>query len=142
VANQRANQIVEASLRLVLLRDEKTKEGEPLRRIHDLKLVRSTTAAFVLSWTVIHPIDDDSPLKGQTAESLAASGAEITASLVGIDETFAQTVHARFHWFCDEIVWGGRFVDMLHRDPDGMITIDYSKFHDILPIQPKNVTPP
>lgn len=133
VANQRRNQIVEAQMRLSLARSESTLEGENVRRFYDLRLTRRTNAIFALSWTVVHPIDEASPLHGATLESLAACDAQIVASLTGIDETFSQTVHARATWDAGEIVWGQRFVDIIDRLPDGRRRIDYARFHETMP---------
>jgi len=136
MANQRANQIVEARLRLVLLRDDVTPEGERVRRIADLRLHRAQSAVFALSWTAYHPVGPDSPLHGMTEEQLRTSGIEILASLIGTDETFSQTVHARHTWFADEVVWGGRFADIMERQPDGRVILDYQHFHTVLPPKP------
>jgi inward rectifier potassium channel len=132
MANERANMVVEATLRLTLLRDEITLEGEPIRKLYDLKLARGNTAAFALTWTAYHPITPDSPIYGATAESLKAVNAQLVASLVGIDETFSQTVHARHSWTADEIAWDVKFVDILTRTPEGMV-IDYRRFHETKP---------
>jgi inward rectifier potassium channel len=132
MANLRGNQIVEARARVVLARQETTPEGEHVRRIHDLPLVRSESPLFALTWMASHPITEGSPLAGATAESLAASGAEIVVSLVGIDETLSQTIHARWSYLPDEIHWGGRFADVLTYLPDGRRHIDYTRFHQIV----------
>jgi len=133
MANARGNQIVEARARVVLARAERTAEGDPIRRIHDLPLVRSESAIFALSWLAVHRITESSPLYGATAATLRASDTEIVVSLVGIDETLSQTVHARWSYLPEDIVWGGRFVDMLSRLPDGRRRVDYTRFHDIEP---------
>ena len=133
VANERGNQVVEAQMRLVLLRTEVTKEGERVRRVQDLKLARPQTAVFALSWTAFHQITPDSPLYGATPESLRASNTELLAAIVGIDESFSQTVHARHNYFDDEILWGARFVDIMTPGSDGKNHIDYSRFHDTQP---------
>jgi len=70
MANARGNNIVEAQLHVVLAREETTREGEAMRRFHDLRLLRPQTALFTLSWTAIHPITDGSPLAGATPEDL------------------------------------------------------------------------
>jgi inward rectifier potassium channel len=132
MANQRGNQIVEANLRLTLLRDEVTAEGEPVRRMHDLKLSRPSTAVFALTWTAWHPITPDSPLYGIDEKAYRESRANILASVIGIDETFNQTVNARYTWLSDEVLYGARFVDVLSPLPDGRSVIDYAKFHDII----------
>jgi inward rectifier potassium channel len=131
-ANQRGNQIVEARLHVVLARNEVTAEGEAVRRLYDLDLVRAQNALFALSWTAVHPITERSPLHGATSESLAASDAEIIVSLTGLDESFSQTVHARHSYVADEIIWGARFVDILSRTPDGRRQVDYTHFHDVV----------
>jgi inward rectifier potassium channel len=135
-ANQRSNQIVEATMRLVLARNELTSEGEPVRRFHDLELARSSNAIFALTWTVVHPITEKSPLYGQTSESLAADRVELIAALVGLDGTLSQTVHARHSWTAPEIRWDHRFVDLFSLGPNGQPQIDYAHFHDIEPIPP------
>jgi len=133
--NQRSNRIVEAQIHVVLSRWETTKEGESMRRFYDLALSRSRNALFSLSWTVIHPIVEGSPLLGQTAASFKASRSLIIASLVGMDESFLQNVHGRYLWTADEILWGMRFVHVLEELPDGSFSIDYSRFDDVVPSQ-------
>jgi inward rectifier potassium channel len=133
VANARGNQVVEAQLRLGLMRTETTAEGERVRRMHDLKLVRSSSAIFTLSWMAVHPLTPESVLYGQTPEMLRAVGAEIYASLTGLDGTFGQTIHARRSYSVDEMVWGRRFVDIIGPLPDGRMGIDYTKFHQTKP---------
>ena len=135
MANERANQIVEAQISLSLVRRETTAEGEAIRRIYDLKLARARTPVFVLSFTAVHPIGDDSPLKGATRASLVAAEASLVVTLTGIDDTFAQTVHARHAYAADEIVFGGRFADIMLGVVDGRRTIDYGKFHDVIGAQ-------
>jgi inward rectifier potassium channel len=133
MANERGNQIVEAQLRLVLARNETTKEGEKVRRFHDLALVRDRNAIFALTWTAVHPITPASPLWGASAESMRDIQAEIICSLMGIDETFSQTVHARHSYIVDELKWDARFVDILGVQKDGRRYVDYTRFHDFEP---------
>jgi inward rectifier potassium channel len=133
VANTRGNQVVEAQLRVGMLRFETTAEGERVRRMHDLELVRSNSIVFALSWMAIHPIVRGSKLYGETAESLRAMDAEIFCSLTGLDETFSQTIHARHSYSVDEILWGRRFVDIMGPLPDGRYGIDYTRFHETKP---------
>ncbi|HEY2523599.1 MAG TPA: ion channel [Candidatus Binataceae bacterium] len=134
--NQRSNRIVEAQIHVVVSRWETTREGESMRRFYDLHLARSSNALFSLSWTVIHPIDERSPLFGETAASMKASRSLILASLVGMDESFLQNVHVRYVWTDDEIVWGMRFADVLLELPDGSFEIDYARFDDVVPATP------
>ncbi len=134
-ANQRRNQILEAQLRVRLTRDEVTAEGQFMRRVYDLKLVRSQNPLFSLSWTALHPIDEQSPLYGATAEMLAAAETTIIVTLSGIDETVAQTIYARHIYAAHEILWNMRFADILLVMPDGQRHVDYSRFHDVVPLE-------
>jgi inward rectifier potassium channel len=134
VANERRNQILEAQIGLSLLRDEVTLEGHFIRRFYDLKLLRSQTRTFALSWMVMHVIDENSPLYGETIESLTEANADIVATLTGIDETVSQTVHARRYYLTEEILWNMRFVDIFFTKPDGRRLLDLTRFHEIEPV--------
>ena len=70
MANARHNAISRANTRLWIMRAERTKEGDQLRRFYELKLDRSEHPMFVLSWMLFHVIDKDSPLYGLTASDL------------------------------------------------------------------------
>ena len=136
-ANQRENRILEAQVRVNLLRNEVSVEGHRLRRFHDLNLLRSQTPAFGLSWLVMHPLDEDSALYRATAESLARLDAEIWVTITGLDETFSQTIHTRYSYGVDDIVWFKQFADIFTQTPDGEYTIDLSHFHHIVPLETK-----
>ncbi|BAB72911.1 ion channel [Anabaena sp. FACHB-709] len=133
-ANQRRNLILEAQMRVYLMRDEITAEGGFIRRFHDLKLLRNQTPSFTLSWLALHPIDEFSPLYGMSAESLIQTNTNIIISVSGIDETVAQVVHARYTYTASNILWNSRFVDIFHHTSDGHRYIDYKYFHDVLPL--------
>jgi len=134
-ANQRRNQILEAQMRVYLMRDDVTAEGQSMRRIYDLRLLRSQTPSFALSWAAIHPIDESSPLYGMSAEDLIRTNTSIVISLSGLDERVAQVVHARHTYAADEILWNNRFTDIIHHTPNGHRYIDYNYFHDVLPLE-------
>jgi inward rectifier potassium channel len=134
VANERSNQILEAQIGLSLLRDEVTAEGQFMRRFYDLKLVRSQTRTFALSWMVMHHIDESSPLYGATPDSLEEAETDIIVTLTGIDETVSQTVHARHYYMTQEILWNMRFVDIFTRKPDGRRVLDLNRFNEVTPV--------
>lgn len=137
MANGRGNEIVEATLRVSVLKPEVTAEGERMRRFHDLVLTRSQTPLFTLTWMVIHEITETSPLFGETEASLREMNVRLIVTLTGIDSTFAQTVHARTSYFAEDIVWGGRFVDVTSQLPDGRLQVDYTKFNEVV-IDPRD----
>jgi inward rectifier potassium channel len=133
-ANLRHNQILQAEVGVVLLRDEETREGETIRRFYDLKLARHRSPVFAMTFTVMHAIDDDSPLHRATAATLQAQNAELIVTATGIDETMAQPVHVRTSYLPDEILWDHRFADLFGWTEDGRRVIDYRRFHDTVPL--------
>lgn len=133
-ANQRRNQILEAQMQVYLMRDEISAEGNFMRRFYDLRLLRHRTPSFTLSWTAMHPIDSQSPLYGVTSEALQQTRSTIVASLSGIDETVMQTIHARHTYATQDILWNYRLIDIFHDTPDGHRYLDYSHFHDAVPL--------
>jgi inward rectifier potassium channel len=137
VANERDSMIVEAQMRVVLVRTETTREGETMRRFHDLELERGRTEIFPLSWTVSHVMDDKSPLYGLSVETLAQGEVEIVCSLTGTEEMFASTIHARFSYSAKDIAIGHRLVDIIGTEPDGRRSVDYAHFHEIAPEEPR-----
>lgn len=130
-ANQRHNHILEAQLRVYLIREEVTTEGKFMLKIHDLKLLRSKSPSFIATWLVMHPMTESSPLYANTKESLVATKSIIAVSLSGIDETLAQMVHARHMYTAEEILWNRQFVDIIHHTGDGLRYIDYAYFHEV-----------
>jgi len=134
-ANQRFNQILEAQQRATLIRDEVTIEGEVMRRFYDLELLRSQSPIFALTWTVMHAIDENSPLYKLTAKDLVEQQAEIVITLTGLDETVSQTIHARHSFVASEILWDLRFVDIISRTPEGKRVVDYTRFHEVKPLE-------
>lgn len=131
MANLRANRIVEATIHVALTRVEKTAEGETVRRWYDLAMQRERSALFALSWTAQHRIDQTSPLFGATRESLTSQDAGLTVSIIGLDETFSQTVHARHFYAADAILFGKRLVDIMTFTPGAGAAVDYAHFDDV-----------
>jgi inward rectifier potassium channel len=135
IVNSRNNQIIDLHVRLLVSRFENNASGTPVRRYYPLRLERESVVFFPLSWTVVHPIDRDSPLFGVTEEELCASGAEFLILLTGMDETFSQIVNARSSYRANEIIWDAKFADIFVYDPDGrMAGVDIKRFHDTTPI--------
>ncbi|MGK7886001.1 MAG: ion channel [Crocosphaera sp.] len=133
-ANRRDNRILEAQIRLCFILNEVSEEGYKLRRFYDLELLRSQTPVFDLSWLVMHPIDHNSPLYGETLESLAEKDGEIGVMLTGLDETFSQTIHARHVYSLVNILPNRRFVDIFARNTQGQTYVDLTHFHDVIPV--------
>ena len=131
ITNGRCNEIIELHATVILSQFEDI-GGRKLRRFYPLQLERERVAFFTLSWTIVHPINESSPLFGKTELDLLETDAEILVLLTGIDETFSQTVHTRSSYKNDEIVWQAKFGDIYNPPtPTGRLTIDVRKLHSI-----------
>jgi inward rectifier potassium channel len=133
-ANARQNIVMEASAQLRLLRDEVTPEGFHLRRLRDLPLVRSHHPAFLFGWTLLHVIDEASPLAQATSETLDADRAALILSISGTDETTGQTMMARQVYPGSALHWNHAFIDTLTPGKDGVDSFDYTRFHEVVPL--------
>lgn len=133
VGNARGNDIVDASITVVALLEELTAEGEHMRRLVDVPLARSRTPIFGLTWTVVHPLDDSSPLRDA---DFTGAGHLVTfiVTLTGHDGTYGQTTYARRFYAPADVRVGHRFVDVMSQLPDGRMVIDYARFHDTEPV--------
>lgn len=131
LANQRVDRITEARVRVSLLRDETTIEGYEIRRLHDLVLLRPSTPVFALTWTVMHAIDESSPLFGMSAADLETTDAQFVVLFSGHHTGFYQEVQARNAYRHSEIAWQAHFADVFRELPDGRWAIDFARFDDI-----------
>jgi inward rectifier potassium channel len=130
-ANERRNQVLEAEVTVTLARNMTTIEGVTYKAFQALELKRARSPFFALSWSVMHVVDETSPLFGQTLESLIADQAEIVVILAGVDETLAQRIHARHSYLPHEIVWDRRLADIITIGDDGRPVVEYGRFHDL-----------
>jgi inward rectifier potassium channel len=131
VANARQNVVQEAAAKLRVIREEVSLEGLRMRRIRDLTLVREQQPVFFIGWTVMHSIDETSPLYHETEESLRRSDASFILTLSGTDDTTGHTLMAREQYSNTAIRWHKAFRDILHVTPEGVTHIDYTRFHDV-----------
>ena len=132
VANQRGNQIMEAEINVSLAHQHVTREGLVMRRFDNLSLIRHKTPLFALSWTVLHPIDERSPLHGATRALLIEQEAEVVVLVSGTDETYGAKIYARHSYIPHDIHWNKRFADILSLGRDGRRVLDLRRFHDVI----------
>jgi inward rectifier potassium channel len=128
-ANQRGNQILDANITVNFAWQQTTREGMVMRRFCELKLVRARSPLFALSWTVMHRVDEDSQLYGETPESLSEKDADLIVLLSGTDETLSETIFARHSYKPHQILWHHHFVDILSHNAKGRRVVDLTRFH-------------
>jgi inward rectifier potassium channel len=132
VANRRSNNLMEIEARMLLTTVEPSDSGL-VRKYKTLTLERSSVQFLPLTWTVVHPIDEASPLWGQTAQDLARQQAEFLILIKAFDDTFFQTVHVRHSYRHDEVAWGARFVPAFEADARGEMVLDLKRLSETAP---------
>jgi len=126
IVNRSVSNLMELEARMLLMTVEKV--GERLERKYaGLALERDRVLFMPLTWTIVHPIDSQSPLNGMTAAALAQMQAEVLILVKGVDDSFSQTVHARYSYRFDEIVWNARFAPAFDVDADGDLRLELNK---------------
>ncbi len=131
LVNGRQNELIEVNMRVILSRFE-DRDGKRQRTFHTLELERPFVAFFPLSWTVVHPIDEQSPMYGWTEAQMLAAESEFLILLTATDDVFAQFVHSRTSYSANEVIWNARFASMF-TEREGAIGFDPSKLHLIEP---------
>lgn len=124
VVNPKSNQLieVEATLTFSMLRTD----GSDMREFHRLELERSKVVFFPTMWTIVHPIDQQSPLYKISSEELVQRDAEFIVMIKAFDESFSQTVYSKSSYKANEIKWGEKFTYVTRRHGTG-VAIDIGK---------------
>ena len=135
VANERQSWILEAQVNVSVIISEITEEGEAMRRFYKLPLFRNQSSLFALTWTVMHPINESSPLYGITLEEMQEKEMEILITITGIDQTVSDNIHAHHSYIPTEILWNHKFIDILSKTRNGKRSVDYSCFHDAIALK-------
>ncbi|HWW37709.1 ion channel [Pedobacter sp.] len=130
MANLRNNQLIEVEVQVVMSYNE-TIDGKKTRRFYPLELERSKIGLLTMSWTVVHPIDENSPIYDKTAEDLAEAEVELLIMVKAFDDTFSQTVHTRTSYRDEDIVHQARFTNIFSNDSNGQTVMDMSKIGHI-----------
>jgi inward rectifier potassium channel len=138
-ANERHNAITEASARLWLARDERTLEGSSFRRFHPLRLMRDENPIFALSWTILHVVDETSPIHGWTQEDFANSDSSLIVIFSGHDESSKQALRGRRIYAVKDVLVDYEYEDLFRLGDNGAAVVDFNRFHEVRPASPKTV---
>lgn len=131
IANMRDNQLVECEGEVLFSFIEAETN---MRRFITLPLERKRVTGLPLSWTIVHPIDDDSPMKGLTEKELKEMDAEFIFIFKAFDDTYAQNVYTRHSYQTDELVWGAKFTPMFRKsDKHNGTELLINKINDYIP---------
>jgi inward rectifier potassium channel len=130
IINQRSSQLINIEAQMIFSW-MKEKDGRRIRQYHALPLDRQKVTFFPLHWTIVHEIDEQSPLHGKNAQFLKEAETEMFVLITATDETYSQTVHSRSSYRYDEIIWGAKFRDIFEKGSRGKaIGVNMKRIHD------------
>lgn len=132
VGNERRSELVSLAATVTFARFQQC-DGERTRVFDALSLERPGVLFFPLTWTLVHPIDEHSPMRGMTQQDLLDNQAEFLVLITGTEETFSQVVHTRTSYAADEIKWGAKFGNIYVPDGDGLVRVDLRKIDEVEP---------
>ncbi len=130
VANQRRNVLTEVEADVILMTVQQDATGQLRRSFVELPLERRQVFFLALTWTIVHPIDQSSPLWGKTREDLEKLQAEVMILFKGYDDSFSQVVHSRYSYRWDEVEWSARFLPAFEVAPGGHLLLDLRRIND------------
>ena len=132
VVNRRYDPVYSVEARMVLITLHRNApgeggRGEPAWQIRDLKLLRERSLVEMMTWTLVHLIDETSPLDGLDAADLAASGAQIMVSVTGTEGITLAPVHATHVFHAADVLFGHAFADLIAPDTAGHPRVDFGR---------------
>jgi len=127
-ANARRNSLIELEANIVFSYNETVKD-KITRQFQTLRLDVNRITYLTMSWTIVHPINEESPLLNLTEEDLKAVDAEFFINIKAIDDTYAQQVHSRTSYKWNNVVWNAKYITAIGIDEQGVSTIDVGKLN-------------
>ena len=133
LTNGLKNEIIELQAQITLSRFE-TVNGVRSRRFYPLTLERSSVVFMPLAWTLVHPINSDSPLWALNQTQLIESAPEFLVVIHAVDDIVYQRITARTSYGAEDMVWNAKFSDIYVRKDDGALRIDVRRLsaHQLL----------
>lgn len=135
MANRRNNVLTDVLVDMMLMTVERDAQGQLRRNFVELKLERKKIFFLALTWTVVHPIDESSPMKGMIAADLERLQAEVLILIRGYDDSFTQVVNARYSYRWEEVEWSARFAPAFDVSPVGHLVLDLDRISATTPIK-------
>jgi inward rectifier potassium channel len=128
--NARSSELIETEVQVILAVNQNDEAGNTTRRFYPVPLEISKVSFFSLSWTIVHEINETSPVWGFTEQDMLDSNAEFLVLVKGTDETNQQTVHTKRSYTADEIVWNARFKPVIEQHPSGKVRVKTGQVGD------------
>ena len=133
IGNARAAVLADATAKLNVLLTERNAEGTVFHRVQELRLQRAHIPIFPLFWTLMHVLDEQSPLHGYDAARAIEADAQVFVTVEARDPTLATTVHDLHNYSAKEIRFGMRYSDAMTTAKDGTPVLDVTRIGALEP---------
>lgn len=133
LTNAKENLLIDVRAR-VLLSTKKLVDGQYQRKFYQLNLELASINMLALSWTIVHPIDEGSPLHNLTEEEIESIDPEILVLIRGYNNTFSQDIHSQTSYKYEDLVWGAKFTPIF-RNRRGQTIVDVHKIDEYYPVE-------
>lgn len=130
ISNARKSELIESEAQMIVALNQAKEDGSISRTFFPLPLEISKISFFSLSWTLVHALDEKSPLWGFSLDDLSVANSEVLLLVKGTDETNQQEVHARRSYVAADIVENARFRPIIGRNQNGTPTVHSSQVSD------------
>ena len=129
LANKNKSELLdpEATILMSYINEE---NGNKVRKFSTLKLELTHVTLLTMSWTLVHPIDEESPLYGWTESEYSKKEVEFLVLIRAYEETFAQTVHNRSSYRFNELVFGAKFNSILLPAANGSVIVELNRINE------------
>ncbi len=136
MSNASKSELIETEVQVLMAFNQREEDGTMGRKFYPLGLEINKISFFSLSWTIVHALDENSPLYNFSAQDILDANAEIMVLVKGTDETAQQVVHTRRSYTAEEIVWNARFSPVIERAPNGVPKVLTRKIgnHELLSV--------
>jgi inward rectifier potassium channel len=131
IVNARPSTLIEMSVRIILAL--KKEEGDSsIRTYFNLDIETSSVVFFPMPWTLVHDINENSPLYKLSVDDIKKLDAEFLIHVKGFDETYAQNTNTIFSYKYDEIEWGRKFKLNFNLNAVGQVEYDINKIGETI----------
>ena len=110
--------LMDLQANLILATDRPDEEGNVMKNYYRLELERDSILMMPLSWTIVHPIDEESPLFGKTRTEILAMNPEIMVTLKGFNEVYGQHIRSRHSYGVEDFMWNKGFKRIYYSEGD------------------------
>ena len=129
--NSRKTVMIEAEIKVTLALNEKNKEGEYQREFHELKLERNKIMYLPTVWTVVHEVDEYSPLNKYSKEEIEKMDAKVYILIKYHEESFGQNVYQATSYDFSKLEINMKYSPSSHFNEDGFTVLDHEKLSEV-----------